>query len=199
MEISRFQKILSWTRELDGVLTIRDLEVAFNEKPDVSLYRAIRKLLASGELVKVKRGIYASPDASLATISSRIYPQSYISTGTVLAKNLIIGSIPAKKIQAVRVGVPRTFEFSMGVVEYLSIKKELFFGFQREGNSNWASGEKAFLDACYFYYKGKAFSVDLHQDINFEKLDVDTLNRYLENYDKRFVSYFQRNWANELR
>jgi hypothetical protein len=37
-------------------------------------------------LFKVKRGIYATPEATLAAISNRIEPAAYISTGTVLAQ-----------------------------------------------------------------------------------------------------------------
>lgn len=115
-------------------------------------------------LDKDKKSIYATPTATLETISSRIEPKSYISTGTVLAKKAIIGFVPALKVQAVKLGRPRIYKCKTGIIEHLSISPKLFFGFSAKNGKLVATPEKAFLDVCYFYFKGKRFSFEAMSD-----------------------------------
>lgn len=194
MEIALYNKIIHLGKELDGVFTLQDLEVLFKDYSRSAFYRVLNKLISAGELISIKRGFFATKDAELSAICSRIYPQSYISTGTVLSQDMIIGSIPARKIQAIKKGVPKVFKTALGTIEYLSINSRLFFGFERKGNANWATPEKAFLDACYFYYKGKKFSFDLIKDVNTDLLDFRTIDSYLKNYNKRFITFFNSRW-----
>lgn len=42
-----------------------------------------------------------------------------------------------------------------------------------------ANPEKAFLDVCYYEYKGKTFSFSPDQDVRVEDLDRETLQQYL--------------------
>ena len=106
MYAERYQSIGRWATELDGVFTLADLKVALEVDSQATLFRNLAEMTDKGVLVKVKRGLYAVPGASLEVISSRIEPQAYISTGTVLARHAIIGSIPARKVQAVKTGRP---------------------------------------------------------------------------------------------
>jgi hypothetical protein len=192
-----FKEIKRWESELDGIFTDKDLEVAFKDRSRSALYRIIEKLLSEGDLIKIKRGIYVTQKAKLSSLSNRIYPDSYISTGTVLAQNTIIGSIPAKKIQAIKKGSSRIFKTDIGTIEYLSMSSKLFFGYERKENCNWATPEKAFLDTCYFYYKRKSFFFDPIEDINMQLLDFVLIDDYLKRYDKRFISYFKKTWLQE--
>jgi len=190
----RYKTIQTWAEDLGGVFTIADLKVAFDENTEVTLYRRLGKLVSAGVLIKVKRGMYATPEASLTTISSRIEPDSYISTGTILAQKAIIGSVPARRVQAVKMGRPRTYECELGIVEHLSIHPRLYFGFVPVNGMYQATPEKAFLDVCYFFYKGKKFSFDPAGDINTQDLDIEKIDDYLDKYDKRFVTFFNRMW-----
>ncbi len=194
MDIATYREIQKWAGDLDAVFTLADLKVLLGEGADATLYRALGELTRSGALVKVKRGLYATPEARLATISSRIDPKSYLSTGTVLARTAVIGSIPARKVQAVKVGRPRVYNCDLGVIEHLSISPRLYFGFSPVDGQLVASPEKAFLDVCYFTYRGRRFSFDPGTDVNLTDLDFDLIDRYLESYDKRFVSFFNRTW-----
>jgi len=194
MDVEKYRDIDKWASELDGVFTIANLKVVLNENAEPTLYRAVGKLVGSGTLVRVKRGIYATPGASLATISNRIEPGAYISTGTVLAKHAIIGSIPAHKVQAIKVGRPRVYECSLGTVEHLSISPHLYFGFNNVDGMRLATPEKAFLDVCYFTYRGHRFSFDPGTDVNLAALDFDRIKRDLAAYDRRFVSFFNQHW-----
>lgn len=197
MDAKRHITIRRWADELDGVFTLPDLKVALDENTLPTLYRAVSALVRGGTLIKIKRGIYATPEASLATISSRIEPKSYISTGTVLARKAIIGSIPAHRVQAVKVGRPRTYHCDLGTIEHLSISPDLYFGFDSGSGEFTATPEKAFLDVCYFTYRGRRFSFDPATDIDLERLDFDIIEQYLKSYDARFVSFFNSIWRRQ--
>jgi predicted transcriptional regulator of viral defense system len=194
MNIREYKAIDKWAGELDGVFTIADLKVILSDNSIASLYRKVSSFVEAGMLVKVKRGIYAVPDADLCTISSRIAPASYISTGTVLARKALIGSVPRKKVQAVKVGRPRTYKCEIGIIEHLSITPNLYFGFVPVNGILVANPEKAFLDVCYFRYMGRKFSFDPESDVNIESLNMNLICSYLGKYDKRFVSFFNRIW-----
>ena len=192
MSRERYKAIQRYSKDLEGVFTLPDLKVIFDENTEITLFRAVRKLIEARDLIKVKRGIYAIPDASLAAISCRIEPASYISTGTVLAQNAIIGSIPARRIQAVKRGRPRIYKCQLGTIEHLSIAPHLYFGFDSIDGKKVANKEKAFLDVCYYYYKGKTFSFDPATDINQADIDMTVVNSYLKKYDKQFISFFKQ-------
>ena len=84
MDVNSYTTIQKWSRDLAGVFTIPDLKVALAENAEVTLYRKLSKLLEAKVLVKVKRGIYATPDAALTTISSRIARPGPASAETTL-------------------------------------------------------------------------------------------------------------------
>lgn len=194
MKVEVYKTIDRWKAELNGVFTVADLKVALNQDAEATLYRMLAELTRSGILIKVKRGIYATPDASLTTISNRIDSQAYISTGTVLARAAVIGSIPARRVQAVKVGRPRIYRCALGTIEHLSMSPRLYFGFKSIDGELVALPEKAFLDVCYFAYRGHTFSFDPDTDVNLARLDFDIIDRYLASYDVRFVTFFTRTW-----
>lgn len=195
MNVGRYKAVEKWVEAQEGVFTSSDLKVALDEESDATLYRAIAALVRNGVLIKVKRGIYATPGAGLDVVSSRIEPDSYISTGTVLARNATIGSIPARRVQAVKVGRPRMYRCELGVIEHLSIAPRLYFGFKSENGRRVATPEKAFLDVCYFTFKGKRFSFDPVTDVNLQDIDFALVGDYLDRYDSRFRSFFNRTWS----
>ena len=111
------------------MFTLADLRIILGDKTEAALYKRLNRLEEEGVLVKVKRGLYARSDAVLAAISNRIDPSAYISTGTILARFAIIGSVPVRRVQAVKIGRPRVYRSPLGVIEHLSISPRLYFGF----------------------------------------------------------------------
>lgn len=114
---------------------------------EAALYKKLQGFIAEGILVKVNRGVYAMPDAPLRVVAARIVPESDISLGSVLADRAIVGSIPGRRVQAVKMGRPRRFVCSLGTVEFLSISPKLYFGFELQEGIRCAVPEKAFLVA----------------------------------------------------
>jgi hypothetical protein len=197
MNAEVYRVIQRWAGELEGVFTLPDLRVALGDRTEAALYKRLNSLVDAGILIKVKRGIYATPEASLEAISCRIEPAAYISTGTILAQCAAIGSIPVRRIQAIKTGRPRTYLCKLGTIEHLSLRPQLYFGFERVNGVLCATPEKAFLDVCYFAYRGKRFSFDPASDVNTTDLKRDILDGYLQKYDPRFVNYFNRIWGDK--
>ena len=195
MDAALTSKITEWAKDLNQVFTLQDLRVLFSDRTEAALYKRLNSLTQSEVLTKVKRGIYATPNATLQSISNRIDPTAYISTGTVLAKSALIGSVPVRKLQAVKTGRPRTFTCNLGMIEHLSIDPRLYFGFNSIDGIRYATPEKAFLDVCYYSYRGKRFSFDPATDINTQDLSQSILSDYLKLYDQRFIDYYNRIWG----
>ncbi len=194
MKSKDVKNIEKWATELDGVITMPDLKVVFGGQSEAALFKKLESAVKEKVLIRVKRGIYALPGTALEIISVRINPDSYISTGTVLASKAIIGSVPMRRIQAVKIGRPRTYECETGIIEHLSIRTGLYFGFETIDGIKVATVEKAFLDVCYFYFKGRRFSFDPESDVNTGGLNSNVISGYLDKYDRNFVSFFRRIW-----
>ena len=195
MDSEVYKAIEKWAEELDGVFALSDLRVVLGDVTEAALYKRLNGLVESGTLIKVKRGVYATPEAPLAAISARIEPKAYISTGTILARSALIGSVPVRRVQAVKTGRPRLYRCSLGVIEHLSISPQLYVGFSPVNGVLCATLEKAFLDTCYYTYRGKRFSFDPASDVDVVRLDRGLIDDYLQRYDRRFVNYFNRIWG----
>jgi hypothetical protein len=193
LDISSIRQLDSWARDLKEVFTLPDLKVALRERSEATLFRKIRELTSSKQLIKVTRGLYATPQASLKEISFRIDQKAYISMGTILAQHALIGSIPGYKVQAIKVGKTRIYTYEHGTIEHLGINEKYYFGYIKDNGCLRATPEKAFLDVWYFLYKGYRYSFNPQSDINTEQLNKQLLYEYLEHYDKRFKTFIQSN------
>ena len=173
--LQKFESVMS------GVFSINDLRNLFNESNNVLLHRRINSLEKSGFLSRFKQGFYVTEHYNLLALACRIYPESYISLGTILAENLLIGSIPAKTVYAVKPGRAKEFTNRDMTFKYMGIQPELIFGIERKNGISRALPEKAFLDTLYFYQKG-LLSFNIYMDIDTSKLDSQKILQWLEKY-----------------
>jgi hypothetical protein len=185
-----YQLIEKWSASVDGVFSLSDLKNVFNEKTPLLLHRRVHALESAGALTRFKRGFYYAENFNLETLSQRLYPDSCISLGTVLARSLLIGSIPAKTVYAVKTGRNRTFYSPAGNLVYCGIAPNLLFSYEYENGRRYASAEKAFLDTLYFYQKGFHFSFNIFEDINFSALDTAKIRSFLKKYkNPKFITF----------
>jgi len=189
--ISDIQKITKISPSIDGVFTLADLRLLYGGDSTATRFRKIDALIKGGELVKVKKGLYARPDADLRMISQRIDTESVVSLGTVLAEEGLTGSIPGKRVWAVRVGRPRRYSCELGIIEHLSISPNLVFGWEWRDGFRRAVPEKAYLDAWYFQYKGRKLPFDLLEDVDEQRLNMNKVLNFLHKYERRFQTYLQ--------
>ncbi|MBI5543929.1 MAG: hypothetical protein HY901_08590 [Deltaproteobacteria bacterium] len=181
-----------WSPKMGGVFSVSDLKSLFNQDNLAILKRRVDRLAAEGVLARFCRGIYTTPKYDADTLASRVSPHSYVSLGTVLARELMIGSIPAHTLSSVKIGRTRTFEGPSLTLVYLGLAEHLFFGFRRERGIQAATPEKALLDTLYFHQRGHAFSFDIFSDIDVSRVDRRLLESYLEKYrNPRFVRFVE--------
>ena len=173
-----------------GVFSKADLQTALGERHPAAFARRIRALGEVGALRRFMRGWYVAGEFDLATLSQRIAPRSYISFGTALARELLVGSAPERQVMAAKVGVARRYS-GLGVeIVHLGIAPHLVFGHQSIDGVAWTDAEKAVLDVLYFHLRGRRYVFDIYSDIAFEKLDRDRFGAYLKSYrNLRFVAF----------
>jgi len=173
-----------------GVFSAADLKNLIDPANKASLYRTLKQM-QDADIIKVFcRGFYVAKDFDIQVLSQRICPDSYISFGTVLAKKLLIGSVPKYRLLAVKLGQNRIYQNSDFQIEQLAIKPELFTGYENINGVNIATPEKAFLDTLYYYQKGMKFSFDIYSDIDYDGLDRKKLIEYLKLYkNKNYVTF----------
>jgi len=147
-----------------AVFSKGDLERLFNQSKPILLYRRIRILEEAGILTRFSRGFYITPDFNKEVLCGRMNPNSYISLGTILAKELMIGSIPTTTVYAVKTGRNREYKGTDLTLVYVGISEKLFFGYKVENGLRFATAEKALLDTLFF------INADIYFPLTFMKI-----------------------------
>lgn len=161
------------------IFDISDVKKLFPD--EVHVNTAIKRLVDSGSIIKVARGIYMLRGHSfdVEKLATKIYYPSYISFESALSKygimnqglyNLTLATTRhSKKITLMNVEC-----------DYSQLKPELFFGFNLAGGTYVAEPEKAVLDMLYLVTHGKR-TKSTHE-WHTEELDRDKLKKYLPPY-----------------
>jgi predicted transcriptional regulator of viral defense system len=176
---------------LGGVFLFSDLCNLIGAPTDVANAKVVGRLIRQGVLQKIQRGVYATKEAELWLLGSRIKPEAYISMDSVLAKNGLIGTIPARSVSLVYPGRKLVLETSLGLIRFFSIKRDLIFGLQTlTGGIKIADSEKAYLDLLYFYTKGARFVIDPLNEVNLTRLNLRKVKKYLARYkNPKFIQF----------
>jgi len=166
--------------------TIFDLEKILNVKKD-SLYVTLNRLVKSGVLIRLKRGVY-QPEfkkPELEKTASELYYPSYLSFESALSRYGILSQIPYTLIFATTKKSKKIYLMDREI-EYRQLKKDYFFGYLLNSGIYIAEPEKALLDLIYMISKGKA-SNDLSELslVNLKK------NKFIE-YSKKFPKSVQK-------
>ena len=185
--------INKYSYTLKGVFTINELKTLFNDFNEITFFRKIKKLTKNNILSSFCRGFYITKNFDIEQLSSKINENSYISFGNILAKTLIIGSIPKYTLTCVKLGRKRVYKYSNYKIIFLSIAQHLFFGYETIEGINYALKEKAFLDTLYYYQKGYKFSFNIYHDINIKLLDKNLIYSFLKKYkNSKFIIFVKK-------
>ena len=113
-----------------------------------------------------------------------------MSFGTVLARELLVGTRPQRQLIAAKVGRMRIYAALGYEIVHVHIAPHLDFGHGPRDGVEFADAEKAVLDVLYFHLRGRRYPFDVYSDIDFTKLDARRLKRYLKRYrNPRFVAF----------
>ncbi len=178
--------------DLNGVFTISDLQVILNTPNTATLHNRIKRLIKFNIITRFSRGLYVAKEYSRDLLSSKLEPDSYISLGTVLAKNGLVGTAP-NQVSGVRVGRNREYKSEELVIKHYGISADLYFGFYVENGIKYADSEKAFLDTLYYHLRGHRYPFDPESDVDLDMLDHKRLEEYLLKYkNPKFVTFCKR-------
>lgn len=182
--------VRTYAEPMQGVFATADLRRLFNLDNRVLLHRRIGRLTEAGILSRFCRGVYVSPGFSPEALAARVNAESYLSFGTVLAKELVIGSVPAATVYAVKTGPSRTYQGAGITLDYAGVVSELFFGYRIEDGIRYATPEKALLDTLYFHQSGRRFSFNIYEDVDRSRIDQRLAQEHLTRYrNPRFVAF----------
>lgn len=192
MNLTAYSQFKNLSQGHRGAFSLNELKNFLQQPNKVQFYRELNRLEEENIIKRLSRCMYLTPDGSLEVASQKICPRSYISFGNVLARSLLIGTIPQKVVTAVKIGKSRVYQGPMGRIIQLGIKPDLFFGYQFENGVAYADPEKAFLDTLYFYQKGQKYFFNIYSDIDVYLLDQRKLKKYLEKYkNPLFVEFVE--------
>jgi hypothetical protein len=173
-----------------GVFSLADLRAALDEPHRAAFFRRVGQLLAAGVLARCTNGIFVTKEFDLAVLSQRIAPDSAVSFETVLARALVIGPSPSRRISAIRNGRSQTYEVRGLGVAHHHLAPTLRFGEETRDGVRYTVPEKALLDVLTFHLRGRRALFDVRTDVNLDRLDVNLLREYLGRYkNPRFVAF----------
>ena len=181
--IALMQQLLSLNKPY---YSLSDLEKVLDQQRP-SLYVTLNRLVESGVLVRLRRGVYqASLQAkSLTRVANTLVYPSYLSFESALSRYGILSQIPFVLTFATP---QRSQQMALGdtVVQYHQLKRELFFGYSLVDGIYIAEPEKALLDQVYLAARGLA-------DLPWAELDLTRLDHErLQDYASRFPSATQK-------
>lgn len=177
------KQIRTFSPDMGGVFTFADLWNLIGLQSSDRTAKVVSRLVREKILFKIRRDIYATPNADLWVIASRLKKNAAISMDSVLAKNALIGTVPAFSVSCITTGTADTIDTPLGRLRYFKIKKDLFFGTQKLKHGVVVTdSEKAYLDMLYYYNRGAGFVIDPLKDVDLWKLNKAKLNRYLKYY-----------------
>ena len=147
----------------------------YKNKESYSNYfnREIKK----GNLVRIKKGIYANPDTPAYEIASNIIFPSYISLFSALNYYQFTEQIP-NTIQVICTKQIREIKFFNYLIKFIKVKPQWIFGIKRENNMFIATQEKLILDALKFQKEMGNFD-EIIGLIKQAKIDTNNMVSYL--------------------
>lgn len=168
------------------VFGYEDIARALNISRSSAMVTASR-YLKTGFIIRLKRNLYILKDKwEILDINQRfiianlIQTPSYISLMTALSYYQVTTQIQQQFFESIAIKRTKTVNVEKSIFTYNKIKLELYTGFSRQNNYFIAIPEKAYLDAVYLKSLGR-YSFDMHS-IDFEKLDANTINEFVELY-----------------
>ena len=169
------------------VFTINDASMLM-KKPK----KYVSKILSSNRKVKrIERGLYfinSSRGDNLYEIASQIVFPSYISLFAAFQYYSVTDQV-IKKYSVISIKRHREVNLDGNIIEFRTIGREKFFGFNRVQNAYIASIEKAILDSLYlnmpaFSYVKEAFDLAIQNSI----LDLKRLKDYAERMNSNSIN-----------
>lgn len=154
-----------------NILTFSDIKKLLDISADNTACKTIEKLVKKDVLKRLKKGLYIfEPEKSDDfETANYLYSPSYISLESALNHYGILPQFPFT-ITSVTLRKTKTLENQDKEFEFVHIKRDLFWGYEKDAHHLIATPEKALLDEIYFVAKG-------WRRIEFGDLDLSKINK----------------------
>ena len=164
-----------------NLFTIRALKDLIEVKKESTFFDILRRLLKNEVLLKVEKGKYLLKGVKIHdfTLANFIYQPSYISFESALNFYGILSQFPYEIASSTsKKTAQKTIEGKSFV--YIHIKKDLFWGYEKNNNFLIALPEKALLDQMYLASKGlRSLSLD---EYDFSRINTKKFQEFLIKY-----------------
>lgn len=176
--------------------------LAQNEETERQLKKLVTKLVKTGWLIRIRKGLYAISDLSnrgFLSLSSYVVAHllvknSYVSFESALAYHSMFDQLTNKIISISEI---RYKDVQLNSIEYsfVTVKKELFFGFEEmvieSQNARIATAEKALIDMVQFHRSKYTVDLVIEKLMEYENsLDLGKFNDYLANMSAVTIKVF---------
>ena len=192
----QLREVEKLAQSMGGVFSTSDLEALFSQASQasqasrVTLFSVLKSAQAIGVIKRFTKGLYVCENFDPEMLSARICFDAYISMGTILAKEGLIGTVPGLTITAIRTGRNRNYENNGLKIKHFGISQHLYFGFKTYNGIKYADPEKAFIDVLYYQMRGQKYAFNPTSDIDFDRLDKKRCEDYLSKYkNPKFITY----------
>jgi predicted transcriptional regulator of viral defense system len=180
--------LLSVYKRPETVLTADEIAQMF---PDISYKRLKDRLFyftKTGELKRLRPGIYAKPDYNPLELANKVYKPAYISLETVLLR----GGVIFQTYQTIFLVSYLTRSVTVDHIElqFRKIKNPVLTnisGIESQTGYFIASLERAFLDAVYIY---RDYHFDNLDVLNWEKIHLLKEIYQSKAFEKRVGDYY---------
>jgi hypothetical protein len=169
----------------------------------------IKRWLADGTLLHLRRGMYAladhlrKADISLPRLANELYPPSYLTDVWALTFHGLIPDV-AREYTSATMRRPRTFTNRLGVFSYRHLASAQFRGFETvrtpQADFHCATPEKALLD--HWYLTRGEWTADRMRELrlqNPERLDLAKLAAEVRRMGKPRIARAYRAFQETLR
>ena len=184
----RKSPILQLYKNKDTVFTAREVALLWREDNLNRLKNKIKYYVDKGDLIRLRRGIYAKKEYNIQEAAIKIYKPAYISFETVLTESGVIFQYYETIFAASYLS--REIALSDGQkIKYRKLKNDILLnpkGIIQKGEIAVASVERAFLDMVYInpqYYFDNLSVIDWKKcwelaEIYKNKSLIKTINNY---------------------
>lgn len=186
-------RILSLYQAKSTVFTAKEIGLIWGEDNTDQLKSALKYYTDKGNLIRLRRGIYAKPDYNAREAAIKIYSPSYISFETALRDEGVI--FQYYKTIFVASYLSREIELAGGQkIAYRKMKKNILLnsmGVREENGFFIAEKERAFLDMLYI---NPDYYFDNLGNINWERC-LELAPIYGNKKMKEHIIFYKKNYA----
>ncbi len=126
----------------------------------------------------------------LFEIANFLQTSSYVSLNTALSYYGITTQQIRNVIESIAIKLCRIFEIKDFEFRFTLIKKDLYFGFERQDNFFIATPEKAFFDIIYLESLGR-YKTD-YDAIDFKKLNLKQVTKFIKTSPLLTKRFFEK-------